>query len=323
MSSFDEIPMIDLRPLFQCDNKAMLEVVEDIREVFTKIGFAYIYNHGFSEELIKAAFKASSDFHELALEEKMKIKLNRYFRGYIPAVSSTLKISSLGQAKKPNMSEGFILANEVDESNPDYLSNTNLAGPNQWPHNMPFFKKNISEYNKKMKELAMRLVKVFSLAFGLGPDELDSYFTDPTTFLRLQYYPEQPDSIPNDLFGSAPHTDYGFLTILAQDNRSGLQVRNVAGDWINAPPIPGTFILNSGDMLKRLSNDTFVSTPHRVVNRSVAKRFSIPFFLEPNMHAKISPLPIFCKNQPPKYEAIEYRKHLLERIKANYQIEID
>jgi isopenicillin N synthase-like dioxygenase len=321
MKTFHEIPQIDLAPLFDDSDTGIHKVAMQMREIFTKVGFAYIYNHGFPEELVAAAFRASEQFHALPQEIKMKIKQNKFFRGYMSSTSSILKVSTLGEAKKPNQSEAFILAHDVDADDADFLGQTNLAGPNQWPENFPEFKKIISEYNSKMLALSKKLVQVFSIAFELELTSLDKYFTKPTTFMRLQYYPEQPDIIPEDQFGIAPHTDYGFLTILAQDNRGGLQVRNHQGEWIEAPPKPGTFVLNSGDMLKRLSNDIYISTPHRVINRTGAKRFSIPFFLEPNMHAEIAPLDELCSAEnPSKYESMEYCEHLMKRIRRNYDI---
>jgi isopenicillin N synthase-like dioxygenase len=321
MKTFHEIPQIDLAPLFRKPNTGIFEVAEQIREAYTKVGFAYIINHEFPTQLVQAAFKASADFHALSFEEKNKIKQNKFFRGYMAMESSILKVSALfNDAKKPNQSEAFILAHEVDEDDPDFLAGTNLAGPNQWPENFPEFKTIISEYNSKMLVLAKKMVQVFSVAFGLNANTLDNYFSKPTTFLRLQYYPEQPSFIPEDQYGIAPHTDYGFLTILAQDNQGGLQVRNNLGEWIEAPPIPNTFVLNSSDMLKRLSNDTYLSTPHRVINHSGKKRYSIPFFIEPNMHASIAPLPHFCKSEPAKYDSIEYYIHLMKRIRGNYEI---
>ena len=105
---------------------------------------------------------------------------------------------------------------------------------------------------------------------------MDRFFEKPTTFLRLLHYPTQPEEI--GLFGSAPHTDYGYITLLAQDQVGGLEVRNKADEWIAAPPIADTFVMNVGDILARWTNDRFVSTPHRVINRSGRERYSQPFF---------------------------------------------
>jgi isopenicillin N synthase-like dioxygenase len=320
MKVFKEIPQIDLSPVFTDCQKGLYRVSEDIRQAYTEVGFAYIYNHGFPQELIEAGFEAARFFHGLPLEEKMNIRLNKAYRGYMPFQGSILKVSTLGTAQTPNQSAAFILGYEAEKNDPDYIAQINLAGPNQWPENAAHFKKTITEYNEKMLVLARKMVQVFAVAFGLEPNALDHHFIKPSTFLRLQYYPEQPDLIPESQYGIAPHTDYGFLTLLAQDSRGGLQVRNQEGEWIDAPYIPGTLVLNSSDMLKRMTNDVFISTPHRVINRSGKERYSIPFFFEPNMHTEIGILKQFTsKERPAKYPPIEYCNHLMERVHGNYE----
>ncbi|PQQ30479.1 isopenicillin N synthase family oxygenase [Photorhabdus luminescens] len=321
MKSFEKIPHIDLAPIFTHTDTGLLSVADQVRQIYTNVGFAYLINHGISEDLVQATFQAAKDFHNLPLNKKLKIRQNKFFRGYMPRSTSRFELSTLEKANKPNQSEAFIIANEVSEESEDFKLEQNLAGPNQWPEDMPEFKETITTYYKSMQALAKRMVQVFAMAFGLSPDALDNYFREPTIFLRLQYYPEQPDIIPEDQYGIAPHTDYGFLTLLAQDTIGGLQVKNQEGEWIDVPPEPGSFILNSGDMIKWMTNDNFISTPHRVINRSGKKRYAIPFFFEPSMHAQIAPLDIFKDvDNPARYPRIEYADHLMTRIKSNYSI---
>jgi isopenicillin N synthase-like dioxygenase len=139
------------------------------------------------------------------------------------------------------------------------------------------------------------------------------------TFLRLLHYPPHPPSASDDQFGAAPHTDYGCMTVLAQHGVEGLAVRNRAGAWVDAPPVPGSFLLNLGDIMPRWSNDRFVSTPHRVVNRSGRERYSIAYFFDPAMDAVIDCLPT-CRapDNPPRHAAVRYGEYLLERLDKNY-----
>jgi isopenicillin N synthase-like dioxygenase len=118
---------------------------------------------------------------------------------------------------------------------------------------------------------------------------------------------------------SAPHTDYGCLTLLAQHGVEGLEVRDPAGDWIAAPPRPDTFLLNLGDLMPRWSNGRFRSTPHRVVNRSGRARHSIAYFFDPGMDAVIECLPT-CSGPaaPPRHAAMRYGDYLMERLDKNY-----
>ncbi|MBV8604304.1 MAG: isopenicillin N synthase family oxygenase [Pelomonas sp.] len=321
MQFLGAIPEIDLTPLADASDLGHRAVADEVRVAFTTVGFAYLCGHGVPPALTGAAFAAARQFHALPLERKLRVRQNRFFRGYLPLAGSRLALTSLGEARRPNQSEAFVVAHEVPESDPDYQAGDCLAGPNQWPEDLPGFRPAVSAYFDALQALAQRLVRVFAVAFGLAPDGLAELFRAPTMFMRLQHYPRQARRIPADQFGLAPHTDYGFLTLLAQDDVPGLQVQDLAGHWIDVPPRPGTLVLNSGDMISRLSNDCFLSTPHRVINRSGRRRYTIPFFFEPSMHARIAPLAPFRDGPSPgKYPPIEYADHLMARIRSNYSI---
>src|SRR5579872_7108264 len=140
MQPFNEIPHIDLSPLFNGSTDSLLALSKQVKSIYSEIGFAYVINHRFPEILMSSVFEAADDFHTLPLSEKMKIKQNQFFRGYMPLNSSILKISTLGEAVKHNQSAAFIMAHEVEEDNVDYINQINLAGPNQWPESLPQFK---------------------------------------------------------------------------------------------------------------------------------------------------------------------------------------
>lgn len=312
------IPKIDLSPLWDDAEQGIQRVAEQVRWAFTIYGFAYLVNHNVPKAVIDDVFWAAKQFHALPLEEKMRIKQNDCFRGYVPINASQLKVSTLGEAKKPNQLDAFVMAFEVAEDHPDYKEGVYLAGPNQWPEGLEGFQEKMLRYRDVMLMLARKLVQVFSVAFGMSSEDLDRFFEEPSYFLRLQHYPEQPASIPDDQFGIAPHTDYGFFTLLAQGDVPGLEVQTPDGSWVTVPCLEGALILNSGDMLKRWSNDTFRSTPHRVINRSGTERFSVPFFFEPNMHAMIEPLASCIDDEAAKHDPVMYGDYLMERIQGNY-----
>ncbi|MBK0018747.1 isopenicillin N synthase family oxygenase [Kosakonia sp. S42] len=285
MKSFTSIPHIDLLPMYEHGDTGERKVANEIRRIYSTVGFACLVNHQTDPELVGNAFEAARAFHTLPLAEKLKIRQNKFFRGYMLQNTSQFELTTLGKASRPNQSEAFIIANEVPADHPDYIAGQYLAGPNQWPEGMTQFRLSVLAYYEAMRSLSAKLAQMFSLAFGMPRNALDDIFTNPTIFMRLQYYPEQSTVDQDEQYGIAPHTDYGFLTLLAQDETGGLQLKNTDNEWIDAPPEPGTFILNSGDMVKWLTNGHFISTPHRVINRSGKKRFSIPFFYEPDcMH---------------------------------------
>jgi isopenicillin N synthase-like dioxygenase len=208
---------------------------------------------------------------------------------------------------------------EVAADDPGALAGKPLQGPNHWPDEavLPGFRAAVDRYVAQMNALARKLVHAISIALDLPAQSMDRYFEKPTTFLRLLHYPPQREEA--GLFGSAPHTDYGYITLLAQDGAGGLEVRNRAGEWIAAPPIPDTFVMNVGDILARWSNDRFVSTPHRVINRSGQERYSQPFFFDPSMDELIEALPTCVpEGTEPKYAPVLYGDYLMERIDKNY-----
>ena len=170
-----------------------------------------------------------------------------------------------------------------------------------------------------MTEMAGRFTRLLALALGLDEDFFALDFALPTTWLRLLHYPPHPAEAPVDQFGAAPHTDYGFITLLAQDEHGGLEVRARDGSWIAAPPIPNTFIVNVADMLARWSNDRWCSTPHRVRNLSGTDRYSLPFFYDPDTRSRIACLPTCCDAEhPPRYAPVLFGDYVVERLNRNY-----
>jgi isopenicillin N synthase-like dioxygenase len=172
-----------------------------------------------------------------------------------------------------------------------------------------------------MLKLCHRLVKAFSIALGMESNGLDKLFIAPSFYYWLHYYPEQEGEITEDQFGLAPHTDFSFMTILAQDKVGGLEVKLNDGQWVDAPYIPNTFVLNAGNVLKKMSNDLFNAVPHRVVNRSNKARYSIPFFFDPNMYSIVKVLEsCITLENPAKYVPFMYGDDLIERTKGHYGV---
>ena len=319
VGQFDAIPVIDLAPLFDGGPAGLRQVAAAIEHAYSQVGFSYIVNHGVPEALTAGVFQASAEFHALPRAEKLQLEVNEFHRGFIPINTSTDATSTIKKAAKPNQSESFMMMHELPDDDPDVLAKAPLAGPNQWPASLPNFRPAVRAYNAALIDLGRRLVPAVAVALGAEPTALDANFVRPTTFLRLLYYPPQPPASPEDLFGSNPHTDYGFLTLLAQDDVGGLQVRNRAGDWVDAPYRPGALVMNSGDILHRWSNGHFISTPHRVINRSGRARYSCPFFFDPDMRAQIAPLPSrVTAAAPARFEPLVYGDFLMGQLRANH-----
>lgn len=163
-----------------------------------------------------------------------------------------------------------------------------MSGPNAWP-DMPGFQEAVGSYYAELLGLARQMIKLFAEVLSLPPDFFDSLVSTPGAMGRLIHYPPQ-ESSNADALGIGAHTDIECFTILCQGSVPALQVLNSEGEWIQAPPVPGTFVVNIGDLLARWTNDRFVSTVHRVWNVTGQERYSIPFFFGTNYDATISTL---------------------------------
>ncbi|PZQ62386.1 MAG: isopenicillin N synthase family oxygenase [Variovorax paradoxus] len=312
------IPIVDLQGSLDADAPLAQQNARALFEALSQIGFAYIAGHNVAPATRDAAFAASRDFHASTLAQKQSLAINAFHRGYMGMASSTIVTSTVAKVTRPNMSESLMLMHELPPDDPGLRAGLPMQGPNQWPDWLPGFKPAMLAYVREVDALGRHIVRLIALALGLPATALDHHFDHPTTFLRALHYPPQPPA-EDEQIGSAPHTDYGIITLLAQDDSGGLQVRPRGGDWIEAPPIPDTYVLNVGDMLARWTNGRLVSTPHRVINRSGGDRYSLPYFLDPSMDTLIECLPT-CTDaaHPPQHPPVRYGDYLLERLNRNY-----
>lgn len=191
-----------------------------------------------------------------------------------------------------------------------------MSGPNVWP-DMPGFKGSVSEYYADVLGLARKMIRLFAEVLLLPPDFFDSLVSTPGAMGRLIHYPPQQASAP-DALGIGAHTDIECFTILCQGTVPALQILNVEGEWIQAPPIPGTFVVNIGDMLARWTNDRFVSTVHRVWNVTGQERYSIPFFFGVNYDATIKTLDsCLADGEKSKYEPVLAGDYVWKRLSVS------
>jgi isopenicillin N synthase-like dioxygenase len=304
------LPLID----FAGVSDALL--ARQIGAAFTGIGFCYFRGTGIDPALVAGVFAASRRFHALPRAAKDAIAMNRFHRGYMAPKASLIETSSVARVTRPNDSESFMLMHEVPTADPRH--GRPLDGPNQWP-DLPGFAAAVTAYEAAMHGFCLRLLPALALALGLPPDWFVPYFAQPTTFLRLLHYPPQAADAPDDAFGSAPHTDYGFITLLVQDDRGGLQVRRRDGTWLDAPPIADTWVVNVADLLSRWTNERWQSTQHRVRNVSGADRYSCPCIFDVSMDSSTAVLPT-CLGpaNPPQYQPVRYGDYPLERLDRNY-----
>jgi len=313
-----QIPIIDVKNLYSEIPSETESIATDFINAYSTLGFSYITNHGIENEIISDVFEASREFHSLPLSEKNKITLNELHRGYIAIDTSTDVNSDLAKVKKPNQSESFMMMREAGPDDPDVKNGSYLTGTNVWPNEPSRFKERVIKYADIMTKLCDQLTLIITKALGIRELEYRYLFERPTIWLRLLHYPPQMLN-DEDLYGSAPHRDFGALTVLAQDQVGGLQVQTPEGGWLDIPELPNSFVVNVGNMLHRLTNGLLISTPHRVINKSGKERYSCPFFYDPNINAVIKPQGNgVSSSNPEKYKPIIYGDYLKHELTSTY-----
>lgn len=309
-----QIPVIDLGPYFAGKAGALEALGAEIRHACETVGFFYIANHGVPQDLIDRTFAQSKRFHALPLDEKLKLRLDEYNIGYLPMNASVQGHSTVHKATKPNQNESFFITHEPDA----FGQPIPLRGRNQWPEGLPGFREGVKEYFQAVHGLAQRMLPGFAAALGMPAEHFAPFFTDGGhSQLRLLHYP--PTKLEDNDFGTGPHTDNAFLSILARMDVPGLRLRLPSGEWIVPPLKPGTFLVNIGNYVRRMSNDRFLSTPHGVIVEGEADRYSIAYFHSPKVTNTIEVLPTFVdENNPPKYEPVVLGDLVREFWAANY-----
>jgi len=280
-------------------------------------GFFYITEHAIPGELIDRVFRESRALFDLPEADKEAVhkSRSRANRGYEPLRGQTLEPGS-----PPDLKEGFYIGEELGESAPPVKDGRFNQGPNQWPHQQAAFRDTMTEYFQAMNELGSRIMQGLALSLDLPRDFFDDFCHKPMSTLRLLHYPPQPPNPKPGEKGCGAHTDFGGITILLLDNNPGLQVWDTGSEgWIDANPIPGTFVVNLGDMIARWTNDRCRSTLHRVVNTSGVERYSVPFFYSGNPDHEVTCLPTcLADGDQPHYPPTTVEAHLMEMYRRTY-----
>ena len=175
------------------------------------------------------------------------------------------------------------MARDLPADHPDVLADRRFRSANRWPAELPGFRETVVAYCDTLERLVQRLVPLYARALGLPAGYFDDPFRDCQYKLRMTHYPPQ-EGPADDEFGIAPHTDTSFLTLLAPNDVPGpVDPQPQSGKWIDAPALPGAFVVNGGQMLQRWTNDLFLATPHRAINRSGGERYALAFFCDSNI----------------------------------------
>ena len=298
-SKISNLSVIDMRPFIEGGEVGRKKVAQEIYDAAHNVGFLYLKNFGMSDDLLETAFSEAKSL--FMSDEKTKVP----FRASLNHGYTTMRGEALDPSKPADLKETFTSRN---------LANV-PSGPEYWPNSE--FEAFMRTFYKSVTCIASDVMAAFAIALDLPKGFFDERHTGLTQTLRLLHYPPVK-YVSEGQLGAGAHTDYGTLTVLFQDAEGGLQVQGLDGKWIDAPPIPGTVVINTGDLISRWSNDFFKSTPHRVVPRPAAMkngRLSIAFFSDPDPEVIIETFPkcITPKN-PHRYSPITAGEHIQRRI---------
>lgn len=285
------LPVIDMSPL-RGGGPERAEVVRRIAAACRASGFFYVVGHGVAPELLVRLTAASERFFALAEAEKLEISMGRggpAWRGYFPVFGELT-------SGAPDRKEGLYFGTDLPPDHPRVRAGVPLHGANLYPRQVPELRGAVDEYMAAVTAAGHGLISAIGESLGLPRGYFDELYTaEPTILFRIFNYPQADLSAPD--WGVGEHTDYGLLTLLAQDEVGGLQVRTPGG-WIDAPPLVGSLVCNLGDMLDRLTGGWYRSTPHRVRNAGGRARLSFPLFFDPDFDSEVRPLPRLAGGVP-------------------------
>jgi len=320
----EQIPVIDFAHFLHGSTADRKAVARKIGEACRNIGFFYLINHGVPAALTEQTFAEAQRFFALPVEKKREIAIENSpcHRGYFGLGGENLDPKK--QRYAGDLKEGIKIGRDLAADHPLVRAGTPLHGPDQWPANLPGWREVMQDSYDALVRLGRELMHAFALALELPEHHFDRWLTGPMATLGPLHYPPHGGRISESRLGAGAHTDFGCLTILAQDPVGGLQVRNSAGEWIDAPYVAGSFVVNIGDMMERWTNGIFSSTVHRVINSSGKDRYSLPFFFDPDFNADLTCLETcWGPDRPARYPPTTGGQHLLDMINATFDYHRD
>lgn len=316
------IPVIDLGDALAPGGLRSAEVAAQLREAATQSGFFYVTRHGIDPAMVERQFALAREVFELPARRKdaLSIRHSPIMRGF-----ERIGEQTLDAAMKPDLKESFYCGMDWPADHPYVRAGYQTYGPSQWPAELPHLKPACLAYIDALNALSLRIMQLMALSLKLPEHYFDEACQDPMVTLRMVRYPAHPADADERTFGAGAHTDWGAVTVLAQDDHGGLEVQMPDGSWVDAPPIAGSFVVNLGDMIPRWTNDLYHSNPHRVRNRFSGgqARYSIPFFYEPAYTARIVAVPgTVPAGEQPRHAPCTAGEHLVEMYNQTYGLKL-
>ena len=312
-----QIPLIDFAPFLTGGFYAQQQVAQALFQACQQVGFLYLQHHGIPQRAIDQTFEQSQTFFALPLTEKQGLAWSSELsnRGYVG-----MQRERLDETQPGDLKEAFNVGPEIVAMR---AAANSVPMVNRWPRDRNTFQPVISEFFGLCELAVEPILQAFAMALSMPKDYFVKRHQTHNFTLRLLHYPPLVMPPQSGQLRAGVHSDYGTLTLLFQDQVGGLEVLSTQGQWIAAPAIPDTVLINTGDLLQRWSNDVFCSTKHRVslpqAEKAEGDRYSIAFFCDPDADTEITCLPT-CKHEvsPPNYPPVNAKEYLLSRLQATY-----
>ncbi|PSN66253.1 Clavaminate synthase-like protein [Corynespora cassiicola Philippines] len=305
-TSFDSLPIVDVGALRSphLSEEDRNSLSSQLYDVFATTGFAYLVNIPLSFDH-EQVFGLAREFFALPTDQKMKLAKKTFrpgnsntYRGYFPTQPNLAS---------DNLKEGFEIGSpnfQTTDGSASKAQKIVLAEPNVWPEKESFNgREQLEQLHDELQDFSSKLLSLLASSLGKDGDAFSPWLKDSLSTLRLLHYPSVPQarapSAGEDVkLSCTPHTDSGILTLLHQDPTGGLEVLNAAGDWVPAPYVPHSIVVNVGDLMAKVSGGRFTATMHRVRTPQKTSpepgtpfgRFSIPFFFEPGERCLVAPV---------------------------------
>ena len=306
----EDIPVIDISSLFE-KVPDYDGVGKALREAAEGTGFFYVKNHIIDATLMQKVRALSQQFFACEEADKQSVLAKDTHRGLLAIGGAKMESQA-----NVDLKESFIWGADLPTDNPRFIAGNKMFAPNRWPSFLPEIQQALNQYMQAANDCGQQLLKAFAASLGIEHDYFAKQFDQPISRGTLIHYPPQAPTASDDQFGVSPHTDFGTLTLLAQDNTGGLRVKSRSGQWVTAHPIEDTLVVNVGDLLARWTNDRFQSTEHAVVNNSGKERYSIVVAVDPNWDAVISPVTL--ENETPHYDPVLCGEYIQGRFDRSF-----
>jgi len=302
VSSADEplsLPVIDIAGHRAGDPAATQRAADQVRVALEEVGFLSVIGHGIPWTQVDEIYEWATRYHALPLAAKTS-------HGMGPSTMGYIAMGGAQTLERPALNAAFFMGRPGSKRNqfPD-------------PDELPGFEEAVTRYYRAMDELGHHLLPLYATAAGMPAAHFDQFFDPSLATLRMTNYP--PIEAAENQWGIDPHSDAGFMTLLPTNPVAGLEIRDTAGQWRPVNQEPESYVVNAGDMLRRWTNDRFLSTHHRARNDAPVDRYAIPFFFDPRVDTVIDVLPSCVDDDHPKlHEPLVYRDYLTAFMQRGY-----